>query len=586
MPELFDLLVLSIRELPPFGLRAAGLGRAGAWAGLLLAVFVFGARADEKGVLGGTRTWSGVVRVAEDLWVPPGATLVIAPGTRVLFAPALSTKTDPLFWSPGTELAVGGRLEVRGRPGAPVVFEGEGPWGGLVAAPGARVHLAHARVLGADAGLTCVGAVCELSATTFEGGDYGLVTGPGARLVAEDVAVRGARVGVYDARGGDGETAGVEIEAPGDAARLTLHAPAREAVPLEGEIAREPRAEFLGEYTVGQHETWRGEVVIAGRVTVVPGAVLTLTPGTRVAFRRIDTNGDGLGEGEMLVLGGIRSLGEPGRPVVFQSAEAAPSPGDWDKVSLIAAEDPDNLFRYTVFRHGVQALHAHFSRFRAERCYFEANLRATQFQESEQAELEGCVYLGNKQALRFRDSRVRVAKSVFLDNLYAVHAFRCDLEFVGNVVEGTALGGVLAKESRVTLRGNRFVGNRDGARLKDPDSTARIEGNRFEDSAEDGLSLSRVEASVMGNLFDDSGLDLVSLEEAVATFRENIFGGSQRHALHLNGSIGVDARENYWVGGDPRRRVYDQQDDPERGYVDTSDLLRERPLLDAPKKEW
>ena len=92
------------------------------------------------------RTWSGRVTVAEDLRVPPGTELTILAGTTVVFDEAPSTKTDPPFWQAGTELAVAGRLDVLGTPDQPVVFEGVGSWGGIVAEPGAQVSLVHTEV--------------------------------------------------------------------------------------------------------------------------------------------------------------------------------------------------------------------------------------------------------------------------------------------------------------------------------------------------------------------------------------------------------------------------------------------------------
>ncbi len=522
-----------------------------------------------SGVLDGEHTWAGEVRVEGDVWVPPGARLVVASGTRIRFAEALSTRTDPVFWHPGTELAAAGTVEVRGTPQRPVVFGGEGgaAWGGLVAAPGGWLILRNARILDAEEAVLCVAAACTADGVRIARGQYGVVAGPGARLDVRDTEVSSAAVGVLDlGAAAPGWTDRVVVTKAGDADVLRLEAPSRELSVVAVPEARQPRVEYVGEYTVARSETWSGDVVVAGRVTVVPDAVLTLAPGTRVLFRRLDTNRDGLGEGELLVLGGIRSLGEPGRPVVFASAETSPRPGDWDKVSLIASEDPENRFRYTVFRHGVQALHAHFSGFSAEDCLFQDNLRAVQFQESDRAEILRSVFTGNKQALRFRDSTVRVEDSVFFDNLYAVHGFRADLVFRGNTVEGNALGGLLAKESHVVLAGNRFSRNRDGARMKDPGARVRVSGNRFGSAAEDGLSLSRVGGEVVDNRFGRAGLDLVALDRSEVRLTGNRFGPAGRAAVHLQGGGDVDARGNDW-GGDPETRIHDRLDEPGLGRV-------------------
>ena len=537
------------------------------------------------GLVAGNQVWSGLVRVEEDVLVPPGATLTVLPGTRVVFAPASGTKTEPWFWTPGTELTVAGRLVAEGTPGLPVVFEGEGPWGGIAVAPGGEAHLSRVRVAGPDEGLMCAG-FCELADARIEGAEYGLVLAPGSRLAAARVTAVGCRVGLLDARTRGGAVEGVEVQAPRDAPLLTLPGPPRGVASVELRTAGRPGVEYVGEHSVEADEVWRGEVVVSGRVTVVPGAVLTLEAGTRVAFRKIDTNGDGLGESELLVLGGIRSLGAPGRPVVFESAEPSPQPGDWDKVSLISSEDPDNVFRHSVFRWGTQALHAHFSRFSAEECLFEDNLRAVQFQESDGALLRECVFLRNKQALRFRDSRARVAESLFIGNFFGVHVFRGDVEFTDNTLEGSSLGGFLAKESRVVFQRNRLAGNRDGVRMKDIGSWALIRGNRFGSSAEDSLSLSHVEGSVEENRFEGAGLDLASVEESPVVFRGNFFGATGRDALHLKGATGVDARGNYWGAAAPATRIHDREDSPELGTASLEPALPAPPQLALPPAEW
>jgi nitrous oxidase accessory protein NosD len=196
--------------------------------------------------------------------------------------------------------------------------------------------------------------------------------------------------------------------------------------------------------------------------------------------------------------------------------------------------------------------------------------------------VEDCVFVDNKQALRFRDSKASITGNRFFRNLFGVHAFRAELEFTDNVLEGSALGGFLAKESRVVFEGNRLGASRDGVRMKDPDSWVRLRGNRLGGFAEDALSLSRVEGTVEGNAIKSAGLDLVSLEEAPVTLRRNRLGAAGRDALHLKGATNVDARGNFWVGDDPAGRIHDGWDDPALGTAAWSPALSEPPRLLVP----
>src|SRR5512137_1641041 len=64
--------------------------------------------------------WQGEVRLDEDVLVPAGVTLTVAPGTRITVSAAESTKTDPEYLSPLAEITVRGILRVTGTRERPV----------------------------------------------------------------------------------------------------------------------------------------------------------------------------------------------------------------------------------------------------------------------------------------------------------------------------------------------------------------------------------------------------------------------------------------------------------------------------------
>lgn len=532
---------------------------------IFTAALVSGAHAVE---ITSDTTWSGVVTVAEDTRVAAGVTLTITPGTKIFFEPSDSTKTDPQFWSPDTELAVEGSIVAGGGEGGRVVFSPKGKsFGGIIIAEGGKASFSNASIEGAEEGLLVRGASVKASDLEITGSGYGLIAGPGAKLDFTGVKIRNCKVAVADLTGGL-PLDGVTIEKPSDAAvlRQTWQTPVRRE-PAAEETGGAGGREFVGEYTVEGEENWRGRIIINDRVTVPPGSTLRIEPGTRILFRKKDSNGDGLGEAELLVLGSIRCAGSEKAPIIFDSAEPRPSPGDWDKVSIISSEDPENSFSNVIFRHGVQALHAHFSGFGVSDCLFEENLRALQFQESEKAEVKNTVFRNNKQGLRFRDSKVRVENCLLEGNDYALHAYRCDLALVGNRVKGTVFGGLLAKETRLTLKGNDFERNFGSLRQRGEGSTLHMEDNRLLDSLEMGMSLSGVDARITKNHFSGAGLDLIGLEGGRVVMRENRLGVSGRSAVHLNSKTDVDARCNDWSGADPSSRIHDSEDDPSLGRV-------------------
>lgn len=513
--------------------------------------------------------WSGVVTVKEDTRVAPGATLTIEAGTRVLFNEAESTKTDPQFWNPDTELSVEGALVVKGAAGGEVFFgPNGGAWGGLVLAPGSKVTIEHAQVAGAQEAVLALGSELKLKNVTLKDSEYGLVMGPGAGGAFERVAIDHCEKAYSDLRGkATGLPGGVEVLRSLDADVLLKKWPSEPAPKRPPAKKPDAAREFVGEHTVNGTETWKGNVIIGSRVTVPPGSTLKIMPGTRVSFRKIDTNGDGLGEGELLVLGSIRCIGTVAEPVVFESAEENPAPGDWDKVSIISSEDPENRFEYSEFHHGVQALHSHFSSFSVANCFFSENLRALQFQESARAAVRDSHFKNNKQALRFRDSSVALYNCRLEGNDYGLHAFRCDLKIEKLTLSDTSLGGILAKESRLEILDSTFERNRSALRAKGEGSALTLKAGRFSGMVESGVSLEGVSARISESGFDGAGLDLVGLEGSEVVFRKNTFGASGRSAIHLKGPLGADARCNDWPGGQPAEKIWDGEDNPALGKI-------------------
>ena len=62
---------------------------------------------------------------------------------------------------------------------------------------------------------------------------------------------------------------------------------------------------------------WSGQVLIDGSVKVARDATLTIRPGTEVAFVRRDQDGDGLGDGTLIVEGRLLAAGTRAAPIVF-----------------------------------------------------------------------------------------------------------------------------------------------------------------------------------------------------------------------------------------------------------------------------
>jgi len=93
-----------------------------------------------SGTLYRDKTWSGTIRVTGDVYIPPGRTLTILPGTVVRFA-VRSDSVNHLRGenncpAPKAELIVEGTLNAQGTEGKPILFTSDS----ATPSPGDRVR--------------------------------------------------------------------------------------------------------------------------------------------------------------------------------------------------------------------------------------------------------------------------------------------------------------------------------------------------------------------------------------------------------------------------------------------------------------
>lgn len=85
----------------------------------------------------------------------------------------------------------------------------------------------------------------------------------------------------------------------------------------------------LGDTVISDAVTWSGEVRIRGTVTVKKDGQLTILPGSRILFERVDKDGDNIGDAEIYVEGTLLAQGTAKEPILFSSAAATPQVADW-----------------------------------------------------------------------------------------------------------------------------------------------------------------------------------------------------------------------------------------------------------------
>lgn len=218
--------------------------------------------------------------------------------------------------------------------------------------------------------------------------------------------------------------------------------------------------------------TVSGDIRIRGQVKVLPGAVLTVLPGTRFLFDPYDPDGDGVNDSRLIVEGVLVARGEADNPILFTSASSDPRPGDWLELRVDRSEG--TVLEFCVLQYARYGLHAHFSSGVVANSVFRRNIDAT----------------------RFGNSRFHVVGNSFADN-------------IGK--------GVNFRASGLVLTGNRIQGNRHGIFAFEEGAGTRIVGNRFSNNEISDLRLGDFYTggppSLEGNCRDDGGpLSILGME--------------------------------------------------------------------------
>lgn len=175
----------------------------------------------------------------------------------------------------------------------------------------------------------------------------------------------------------------------------------------------------LGDTVIDRDTVWGGTVEIAGRVVVARRATLTIRPGTVVKFRKIDRDQDGVGDGELRVLGRLVAEGTPRQRIRFISAEKKPRRGDWSYI-LVFTSGAENVLRYCEVKHAFTGFQAHFSR----------------------AVVSDSVFTDNDEGVRFGRAEMIIAHNDIEHNRYGIRYHRLEgpVSIEYNVIRNNDVG--------------------------------------------------------------------------------------------------------------------------------------------------
>jgi parallel beta-helix repeat protein len=333
-------------------------------------------------------------------------------------------------------------------------------------------------------------------------------------------------------------------------------------------IAEDAVITRLHDQTYSVDQTWSGDVIIDGVIQFNAGTTLTIEPGTTVRFVKTDTDGDGIGENEIYVQGRLVANGTKERPIVFTSAEEHPRPGDWGAVNIMVSEGAVNELSNCVIEYGYRGFHMHFSKGRVTDCTMRNNYLGIQCQDSE-LEITGCTISHNRGAIVFKDSKLKIRNNVISDNYWAIRFLYGEVELTGNTITGNLINGVTFRENKVKASGNYLSDNRKG--FSSEGAEVVLDGNIVDSNVESGIYLKHSKGTVKANDISGNGDAGISIEDSSVVVTGNDITGNRNYAVDNNGSMGLDARGNWWGTTDKAgisAMIYDGADEAGIGMVD------------------
>ncbi len=133
----------------------------------------------------------------------------------------------------------------------------------------------------------------------------------------------------------------------------------------------------VSDLVISDQRVWQGEVRISGVVRVTREGQLTLLPGTKLLFARIDRDGDDIGDAELLVEGKLIALGTAEQPILLSSGEEQPAPGDWKFLYLDYARRAE--IAHLISEYAYSGIQIHFCKAAISHGEFRHNVDGVRF---------------------------------------------------------------------------------------------------------------------------------------------------------------------------------------------------------------
>ncbi len=219
----------------------------------------------------------------------------------------------------------------------------------------------------------------------------------------------------------------------------------------------------IGMETIKEDTTWNGEIIVTGDVYVLPGVTLSILPGTRIKFKRVDeqsgrnlfgNNTPYFPQAELIIRGRLIAQGTRDNIIMFTSAERDARVADWGAINLLGSDD--SIIEYCKILFAYNGVHAHSSTALISHNEFLKNGVAISFKQESSPQLE---WYG-------RDTDVTVIQNDIHNNKGGINFRNAKTLISYNMIKDNKFFGLWAKEkSNAYISYNDITGNYKGIYL-------------------------------------------------------------------------------------------------------------------------
>ncbi|HJV34017.1 right-handed parallel beta-helix repeat-containing protein [Geomonas sp.] len=243
----------------------------------------------------------------------------------------------------------------------------------------------------------------------------------------------------------------------------------------------------LGKTELAKDTAWSGEIEVSGDVFVPPGVTLTVAPGTRVVFKKIDGTSDQnmfgtdnpyYAQAEIVVRGKLIAKGTAQQPIVFTSAEKKPQPSDWGAINFLGCSG--NLIDHCKISYAYNGVHAHAAQVTITNSEFFNN--AVGISVKKEDEVAGVEWYG-------READITVTGNYIHDNKGGLNFRLSRAVITHNTITGNKFFGIWQKGAcRGEISHNEISGNHKGIYLFRSQGT-EITQNNIHDNGDYNIAI-------------------------------------------------------------------------------------------------